>query len=277
MIIKLFRRFKDNIVQITELLVLIVAFLFPHIIDVNGMFSLYIASNTIDPNNAVLYYILQCSNWIIGLACFFFVWWIPIRKYNRENVTMNRENVYHSYTYFWYWFSASILDIRRCNLKNVPLYMQIKLVVNDLFSEYPLDEKEYPETDGEVKIEKKNIRQGITPKEINVIIEDTYAIEHKQIPRSKSMLPTVSIYRERNGENSRHYSKKLVATVSSEIRNLPEDIIVNLFATLNPMNSLYISRGAFAMADRGNIKHLYVYQQSSKTGRRFDERRKKIY
>lgn len=102
-------------------------------------------------------------------------------------------------------------------------------------------------------------------------------IEHKQIPRSKSMLPTVSIYRERNGENSRHYSKKLVVTVSSEIRNLPDDIIVNLFATLNPMNSLYISRGAFAMADRGNIKHLYVYQQSSKTGRRFDERRKKIY
>ena len=74
-----------------------------------------------------------------------------------------------------------------------------------------------------------------------------------------------------------HYSKKLVAIVSSEIRNLPDDIIVNLFATLNPMNAFYISKGAFAMADRGNIKHLYVYQQRSKNGRYFDEKRKKIY
>lgn len=277
MMYKLFGKIQENMVQIAELIILIVVFAFPHIIDVNGMFSSYIASTTIDPDNAFLYFILQRSNWIIGIVFMIIVWWGPIRKYNRENVTMNKGNVYHSYPYFWYWFSAFILNIKRCNLKNVPLYMQVKLVVNDIFNEYPLDEKEYPEIDGEVRTEKKNLRQGMIPKEINVIIEDTYSIEHRQIPHSKSMLPTLRIYRERCGENSRHYSKKLVAIVSSEIRNLPDDIIVNLFATLNPMNAFYISKGAFAMADRGNIKHLYVYQQRSKNGRYFDEKRKKIY
>ena len=277
MILKLFGRFKDNIVQIIELIIIAAVFIFPHIIDVNGIFKSYVLSTPINPDNAVIYCILKCNNWIIGIACTIFVWWKPIRKYNRENVIMNKGNVYHSYIYFWYWFSAVVLDIRRCNLKNVPLYMQIKLVINNLFSEYPLDEKEYPETDGEVKIEKKNIRHGITPKELNIIIEDTYAIEHRQIPCSKSMLPTLRIYRERNGDNSRHYSKKLVAIVSSEIRKLPDDIIVNLFSTLNPMNAFYISKGTFAMADRGNIKHLYVYQQSSEAGRFFKEKGKKIY
>ncbi len=277
MIAKIVNKIMDNIVQIIELVIMIVVFIFPRIIDANGLFSAYINTTSISPNNFFVYILLQCNNWIIGTVSMIFVWWMFIRKYNRENVTMNKGNVYHSYPYWWYWFSAFVLDIKKCNLKNVPIYMQVNLVVNELFNEYPLDEKEYPETEEEVKVEKKNFKQGISPKEINVILEDTYPLDNKQIPRSKLMLPTLKIYRENVGENTRHYSEKLVETVASEIRNLPDNIIVNLFATLNPMNAYYISKGVFTMSDRGNVEHLYVYQQSSKNGRHFKEKGSRIY
>lgn len=271
------KKIRDNYVQLIEIIILLFVLCAPAFIDVKGMFGQYVAQTSIDPDNAFLYILLQHSNWIIGGVFSVIVWWFLIRKYNRENITMNKANVYHEYPYWWYWFSAVLLDIRRCNLVNVPIYMQVKLVVNNLFDEFPLDEKSYTESEDEVKIEKKNFKKGVEPSEVNLIIEDTYPIENRQIPREKKHLPTIRIYREREAGLSRHYSKHLVDLVGSEVRKLPEKVELNLYATMNPMNTMYVSKGAFIMANRGNVKHLYVFQQRHINGRHFSDKRKKIY
>lgn len=273
---KLLMKIKDNAIQIVELLIILCVLSLPSMIDVQGMFNHYVTSNTIDPDNVFFILLLGCSNKIIGVVLSFVTLW-SIRKYNFEKVTMNRINTYHAYSYLWYWFSAKILNIRKCDLKKVPPYIQMKIIINNVFDEFPMDDNDYPEDEVEVKFEKKNFKNGSVPKEINIIIEDTYPIEYRQLPHSKSTLPTLKVYRVRGSDLSRYFSPKLVGMVSSEVRKLPEDITVNVFATLNPKNMMYIAQGAFAMADRGNIIHLYVFPQKSGNGRHFSDKGKKIY
>ena len=273
---KMIMKIKSNSIQIVEVLLIIFALLLPSIIDVQALFNHYVTSNTIDPDNVFYILLLGRSNIIIGVVlCFATL--LSIRKYNSEKVTMNRSNAYHAYPYVWYWFSAKILNIRKCNLKKVPAYIQMRIIINNVFDEFPIDDNDYPEDEAEVKFEKKNFRNGSVPKEINVIIEDTYPIEHRQLPHSKSQLPTLKIFRDRGNDLSRHYSPKLIELVSSEVRKLPEDITVNVFATLNPKNMMYIAQDVFEMADRGNILHLYVFSQKSDNGRHFKDKGKKIY
>jgi len=269
-------KIKDNAIQIVELIVIVFVLCLPSIIDVQGMFNNYVTSNTIDPDNVFYMLLLGRSNVIIGVVlCFAAL--LSIRKYNSEKVIMNRINTYHAYPYLWYWFSAKILNIRKCDLKKVPPYIQMKIIINNVFDEFPMDDNDYPEDEVEVKVEKKNFKNGSAPKEINVIIEDTYPIEHRQLPHSKSILPTLKVYRDRGSDLSRHFSQKLVGIVSSEVRKLPEDITINVFATLNPKNMMYIAQGTFAMGERGNVSHLYVFRQNSDNGRNFRDKGKKIY
>ena len=269
-------KIKDNATQMAELFMLFFVLFLPSIVDIQGMFNYYVTSNTINPDNVFYILLLGRSNIIIGvvLCCAALH---SIRKYNSEKVTMNRINTYHAYPYLWYWFSAKILNIRKCDLKKVPSYIQMKIIINNVFDEFPMDENDYPEDEVEVKVEKKNFKKGSVPREINIIIEDTYPIEHRQLPRSKSALPTLKVYRDRGNDWSRHYSQKLIGMVSSELRKLPEDITVNVFATLNPKNMMYVAQGAFAMGERGNVSHLYVFRQNSDNGRNFSDKGKKIY
>lgn len=65
--------------------------------------------------------------------------------------------------------------------------------------------------------------------------------------------------------------------MTEEIRRLPEVNIINIYATTNPMNTVRISRSAFRMADRGNVEHVFVYQQKRSGARKFDGKRYKIY
>lgn len=273
---KFLLKIYDNIHQIIDLLILAIALIVPNIINVQGMFAQYVDSNIIEPGNVFYILLFRRSNLVIGVALCIILW-ISIRKYNYERITMNSANTYHAYPYCWYWFSAKILHIKKCNLKNVPHYIQVKLIINNVFEEFPLDDNDFLEDEIEVKVEKKNFRRGIDPKEINIIIEDTYPIEHKQLPKIKSDLASLRIYRDRGDDLSRHYSPKLVNTVVSELRKLPDDITINMFATLNPKNMIYVAKGAFAMAERGNVIHLNVFQQNSRNGRFFKPRGKKIF
>ena len=273
---RLLKIIEDNGIQIIEIITSIFVLIIPKIFNIKGMFSDYLKANIIEPDNVFYILLLGSSNVVIGIVLCVIVLRI-FRKYNHDSVMMNRVNTYHSYPYWWFWFSAKVLNIRKCNLKKVPQYMQTKIVVNELFDDFPIDDNDYPEDNAEVKLERKNFRNGNIPKEINLVIEDTYPIEYRQLPRLKASLPTIRVYRERGNDLSRHYSPELIKTVSSELRQLPEGITVNIFATLNPKNMLYIARNALAMAERGNVKHLYVFQQKSIDGRHFNDNGKKIY
>lgn len=272
------KKIKDNFTQLIELMIIVVFFFFPKIFDFNSLFSQYISETTVAPDNVLYLLVLRRSNLLIGIMLAFIAF-IRIRKHNKDsNVMINRENVYHSYPIWWYWFSSKILGIPKCNLINVPIFNQIRLVINNVFDEYPFDDNVFPVVDKEeVKVNISNIKKGQEPKEINLILEDTYIIDFKQLPHAKRSLPTVKVSRNEGKDCSRRYSPEFVDKVVNEVRQLGDEVTMNVFATTNPKNLFYISKSAFTMANRGNIKHLFVFQQLEKNGRHFKERGKKVY
>ena len=274
---EIIKKIRANYVQILEVLMLIIAFFLPHIIDIPSLFEVYLRNHKPEPeiSDFLPYYVLKAGNMAISLGLLFAIL-IAIRRCNKEFV-MNNDNVYHDYLFIWYWFCAKVLGIKKCNLILVPIYMQFKLIIKNIFKDYPLDETEFPviEAEQECGIEKKNM--STTLSEVNLILEDTYVIESNQIPSSKKFLPTIKISRNVNNSHTRHFSPKFVNAVSEEIRKLPQVYRINIYATTNPMNTLHIIRSTFKMANRGNIGHVFVYQQNGSGMRKFNKKGHKIY
>ena len=274
---EIIKKIKANFVQIVEILMLIIAIFLLYMLDIPSWFVAYLRDHKPEPeiSDFLPYYILKTGNMAISLGLLFAAL-IAIRRYNKEFI-MNNDNVYHNYPYVWYWFCAKVLGIKKCNLILVPIYMQFKLVIENIFKDYPLDEADFPaiEDEPECIVKKKNMRADLS--EINLILEDTYVIESNQIPFRKKTLPTIKISRNIGNSHTRHFSPKFVNAVSEEIRKLPQVYIVNIYATTNPMNTVRIIRSTFKMADRGNIQHVFVYQQKRSGIRRFDGKGHKIY
>lgn len=271
------KKIMANFRQISYVLLIITVFFLPYMIDIPSLFEDYLREHKPEPelSDFLPYYILKCGNIAISLGLSFLVFWI-IRRDNKEYV-MNHDNVYHDYPFRWYWFCGKVLGIKKCSLILVPIYMQFKIVIENIFEEYPLDEADFPiiEEEPECIIEKENMEADLS--EINLILEDTYVIESEQIPCCKQNLPTIKISRNNGNSHTRHYSPNFINAISEEIRKLPQVHIVNIYATTNPMNTVQIIRSTFKMADRGNVEHVFVYQQGSSGKRRFNEKGHKIY
>ena len=146
---RLLKIIEDNGIQIIEIIISIFVLIIPKIFNIKGMFSDYLKANIIEPDNVFYILLLGSSNVVIGIVSCVIVLRI-FRKHNHDSVMMNRVNTYHSYPYCWFWFSAKVLNIRKCNLKKVPQYMQTKIVVNELFDDFPIDDNDYPEDNAEV-------------------------------------------------------------------------------------------------------------------------------
>lgn len=274
---EIIKKIRANSVQIVEVLILIIAFSLPYIIDIPSLFMDYLRNHKPEPEigSFVPYYVLKAGNMVISLGLLSVIL-IVIRRYNKEFV-MNNDNVYHDYRFIWYWFCAKVLGIKKCNLILVPIYMQFKLVIENIFKDYPLDETAFPviEAEPECIIENENMSTNLS--EINLILEDTYVIESNQIPLRKKSFPTIKISRNVENSHTRHFSPKFINAVSEEIRKLPQVYRVNIYATTNPMNTLHIIRSTFKMANRGNIEHVFVYQQNGSGMRKFNKKGHKIY
>lgn len=270
-----FEKIQENFRSIIEIIGLVIAFFIPSIIDACGLIELCFKNTTIDFENIKYYFLLRAGNWLIGLVCLILVL-SRIRTFNKEK-KFNAKNVYHDYSYLWYWFCAKILGYTKCNLKLVPIYTQFKLVLNDTFSEYYVGtDDDYPVIENEqIDIEKTNYNQ--VSSEVNLVLADTYPISINQIPVSKKRLSTIKINRKRP-DVSRYYSPRFVAKVVDEVRNLPRNVTkINVYATTNPKHTLKIARDAFKLAERGNIKRLVVFQQEKDEDRNFERKGKRIY
>ncbi len=269
-------RFKENFIPICEIVGMIVAFFFPMIINLGVHFHQYLNENYITPANIIYYLAIKGGNILIGIFLVFIVTW-RIRKHN-NNILFNRDNVYHNYPYIWYFICAKVLNIRKCNLVNVPIYMQFKLVVRKTFDHYPLEDQDYPEMENEeIVTEYFNKGRMTNCIEYNLVLEDTYPISTAQLPCKKQDLYTISISRNDRTTVGRHFSQKFIDSVINETRKLPAEITLNVYTTTNPKNTMNIARRAFTMADRGNISHVYVFQQRCDGVRLFEDKGKKLY
>ena len=272
---KLCEKISSNGSQILEIVALIIVTSIPWVVDLQEIFKEYLADHPISPDDFFWQVAFRMGKPVASVVLFFAVL-IGIRKFN-QGFVMNRKRVYHDYCYAWYWFCAKILGIKSCDLVLVPIHMQFKLVIRATFQEYPLDETEYPVVENESDSKVSETNQEEPTRELNLVLEDTYAIEVRQIPKSKQGYRTIKISRNSGADNSRHFSQKYIEAIIKCVRGLKGKVSVNVYATTNPMNTKHIAKRAFGLGERGNVEHLYVFQQGKDGRRRFEEKGRKVF
>lgn len=201
---------------------------------------------------------------IILLAFIFY----EIRSFNKK-YTLNMDNYYHNYPYLWYRFCSSIMGISKCNLILVPIHMQFRLVIHQVFREFPLQYESFPESEVDEKVIVKDFNKSHGGSEYNIIVEDTYLISMEQLPPDKKELPTFKISRNNEGKSDRHFNRQFINEIVIVLRSLPDKVAVNIYATTNLKHTFYIAHDALKLSDRGNIEHVFVYQQERDNGRYF--------
>lgn len=272
---KILNFLSSNTRQVIESVALVIVFIAPFFVDLQEMFKEYLESNPLTPDNFIWHFAIKGGKYFASIILFIAVL-IVIRRINQEYV-MNSKRVYHNYSYAWYWFCAKVLGIQKCNLALVPIYTQFRLAINGTFCDYPLDETEYPVIENEPDSKVSQINWDNHYSEINLILEDTYVISERQIPKVKRRLKTIKVSRNNGDDRSGHFSQVFINKITNCVRGLEGGSIINVFATTNPMNTIHIARRAFGSGERGNVKHLYVFQQGNSKKRLFKERGKKIF
>lgn len=262
--------------NIFQFFVLIIAFLFPLLIDLFKIISIYINSLSVSKDNLIIYICNQIistinpifQNSIIGILLVLFLLFKVIRPMNKS-IILNTGNQYHNHCYLYYYLCAKVLGYKKCSLILVPFYQQIKLIMNDIFDEYILERPPYQETNDEVKI--ININFTINSKEINIILEDTYPISNEQLPLDKKQLPTIRIKRISSKIRERVYCKNFITETVNQLGKLPENSSINIFSTTNPKHFYEIVKNGLTLGERSNILHIVVYQQENSGNRNFNE------
>lgn len=219
----------------------------------------------IDIIKIVLLFLIKKGNIFIGIGLCIFVFMI-LRK-NNEGRRLNSGNHYHVHTYVYYWVCSHILGFKNCSLILVPVYMQIKLIINEVFPEFYYGDdsfyKEEQRKEDLVRISEYNTNNS-DAELVNIIVSDTYPIDLKSIPQIYLSNYTICIERIDNQcSKSRVYSPALVEALNNQICKLSGSRKINLFATTNPKNLYFIANNSFKKAGRTNITNLYVFTQNN--------------
>lgn len=266
---------KDSVREIIQIGLLIFFVVIPSIFDFEGIIKTLLIGEPITLENIKYYYLMSAGNLAMGclLAAFVFVRFIRV---SNKDTIFNRGNLYHDKPYMWYWFSSKILGYKKCNLILVPIYLQYKLIINDIFEEYPFNESDFPTKNCHVDVRRELTRQGAPLNEINLIIQDTYPIIDDQIPVEKIANNTILIMRNREYIGERIYCEELIDIVAEEVRRLNDNITLNIFSTTNPKNTYEIVKRVICTGNRGNIGSVNVFQQDNKGIRAFASKSYKV-
>ena len=261
--------FKNNIRPILQVLLLGGVFFAPKIFKITELIKdppeLEASQKICD---YAFYFAWKGGDWAIGVFFFIVVLFI-IRKWNKTAM-FNKGNYYKKYMYGWYLICSSILGYKECNLIQVPIYMQFKLVLNDTFEKYNCGEFSKKENDI-VSVNKLNFSS--TADEVNIMISDTYPLSLNQLPDIKKNLPTLLISRNNTNDVNRYDSPELVGRVVNEVRSLNNNIKkVNVYATTNPLNTKNIANSAFKLGGRDNFDEVRVFQQERDGIRKFNNK-----
>lgn len=267
-------KLAESLMPIFETFALIGCIYVPVGFDFKNFFGRYLRESIPSPDNFVSIFFFSLGNLFIGMT-FFVTLLLRIQSHN-ATCLFNRGHAYHDYPYLWYSYCAFLLGYKKCRLIHVPIYMQFKLILRNTFDEYPLPDSSFPQEEACLVTERWVLEPqgGI---EYNIILEDTYPIGDENVLRVKPGIATLKISRSNSPDLCRHYNSGFVQRIISQVRKLPDGATVNIFATTNPKHTLEIVRGAFQMAGRGNVSHLYVFQQEGEGTRGFKSKGHKIF
>lgn len=253
---------------------MIVCVVFPNIVNLSEIIRMLFGGQSPDFSTAKYYFLMKSGNWTMGTIIAIVILFKYIRKSN-ENYIFCNGNAYHDYSYLWFFFCSKILGYKKCNLVLIPIYTEFKLVTRGTFKEFHIPENSFPEKSTEIEVI-KIVNKKEVGYECNLILEDTYPVEMDQIPNEKRDIYTLKIKHKNKNDKARIFSSNFIETVCNTVRNLPDGIIVNVYATTNPKHNYEIAKQAFSLGNRGNVKKLNVYQQE-KDGKRIFKKKKTIY
>ena len=278
---KIKNKLCDSKRELSQIMILGGCLLLPVFFNLSGKIKLILEKYELDVSTIIYDCILELGDWSVGIALMLYVLFKIFRNSNKE-IILNKGNLYHDHSYIWYYFCSKVLGYRKVNLILIPIFTQFRLVIRDTFEEYPLNDDFFPNENMEnifVECFENTESNEVTsnPNEINLILEDTYPIEKRQVPRKKQSLKMIRISRNNGVSVSRAYNDHFVNKIIDAVRKLPSGTVLNIYATTNPKHTLQIAKRAFSLAERGNILGLYVFQQNANNERIFDSKAKKIF
>lgn len=181
-----------------------------------------------------------------------------LRKHYSDS-TFHDDSNYYDDDPFFIFYIARLCGFKKINPINIPIWIQIKLVLKTNFK---FDFKEYSNTEEKGDIKKFNFRKNIHQDEFNVILEDTYPISLEMISREKNNLPSVKIRRGHFKSGSHLYNKWFVEqfsqTIDSLIRQNPRRL--NFYCSTNPTHTYDIFKNLLDRMSRQSNISIYVYQ-----------------
>lgn len=253
---KIFEKIKDGRVCFLETLFLCSAFCLPHVFNLQAHLQGY----TVDPTGffqVIWNYALQHGNTQLGLFLSL-IMFVAIRKKN-EYVELNTErNIYHDWPLVYYWYCSRVLGIKKCWVVGVPIPRQIQIFLRGYYRKENLLFDNISSDNKDVKTTVQNYGFDDTL----LILQDTYKIKKEQYPPDlpKERLRVISIDNCLT-QGNRQYNKQFVLEVMKQVKALPERTTLYIAATTNPKHNIELAEKVFSVAERSNIKSLYVYQQ----------------
>ena len=261
--------------ELMQILILFICLIVPTKFNLAGIIKMLLGEARPTLENAKYYFLMVSGNWTIGILSAGFVLIRVIRNSNKHKI-FNKGNIYHNKPYWWYWLCSKILGYEKCNLILVPIATQYKLILRETFAEYPFGDSDFPQRNCQIDVKKSSEKFEFINGDVSLIIEDTYPILPNQIPSRFISTNFIWVRRESLRLGERVYSEELVNVIIEEIRGLGDDITLNIFSTTNPKNTFEIVKKAIFLADRGNIKHVYVFQQEGRGKRCFEDKSEKV-
>lgn len=192
-----------------------------------------------------------------------------LRRINREQL-FNKGNIYFNQSYFCYYLGGKILGYGKVTLVKVPIQIQYKLVVNEVFNEILVDSNAITK-DEEVRVLQLNMNQ--VSNEINFILSDTYLTRLNELPLEKAHLPTIIIERTTEFDGIRTINQSFINEVRKQTNFYSREFEqINLFATTNTNHNKVIFEQCFKNGNRTGFNKIAIYEQksiSNESGRTF--------
>jgi hypothetical protein len=183
---------------------------------------------------------------------------IMIRKMNSKK-TYNEGNIYFQLPLAVFWISSKLLNYDSVRLERIPVYMQFKLVIHDIFRQVVFSNNLEEISDEVICVQKLNFEKSSS--ELNILLSDTYILLPEKIPAQVMQNPTIIISRSENGKHIRCFSRSFVRTVRNELSSIGSKYCsVNIFPYTNAKHNYEIANDNCKSANRSNIKRYYVYQ-----------------
>lgn len=262
---------KNKKREIWQVILLIVVAVLPWLIDFPGLLTRAIADGV---DVELKYYIPIMAGKVVSSVVLVLAYVYIVRKSNKEYTFNEAGNYYYNHSYEWYWICSKIFGYKKCSLVRVPIPMQFKLLINQVFREYT-----FGNDNNYVRIANEEISVA-TDKEktktVNLVLADTYPISNNLLPGIVNEYMTVRISREHTGDGSRYISEAFCNEVQRAVQQLHQSgcDTLNIFPTTNAAHNIRIVQNSFMHGGRGDIKHIYVYTQphSSEGDWRFSDK-----